>query len=421
MLIIPLLLFIVWGSGKRKKYFKRWLIYIFVVAIAGGINYGIIEYKESLRIRTDININVYDYMPFVKESKIVKLDKKASFKLEKNLPRLDGAAAVFPLQSAFVNSVYPENTKFGENVFSYSNTVRGYEKLAEREIDIFFGAYPSKEQIEYAKEKGTEFEYTEIGKEGFVFFVNKDNPVESLTKEQIQGIYSGKITNWKEVGGKDEKILAFQRNEGSGSQSMLKRFMGNIEIMEPETEEVNDFMVGIINQVADYKNYDNSIGFSFRYYLETLIANPNVKMLKIDGIEPTPENISNGRYPITASLYAVTYKDNQNDNVQKLVDWILSDEGQELVYKTGYSKIKSAMISFVIGLMQPLGAIIGLLLMDISFRIVPYGMALAGGTLLFVVINEILPETYGQKETNKSAAAVFLGFIMMTYVTMIFH
>ena len=70
MLIIPLLLFIVWGSGKRKKYFKRWLIYIFVVAIAGGINYGIIEYKESLRIRTDININVYDYMPFVKESTI---------------------------------------------------------------------------------------------------------------------------------------------------------------------------------------------------------------------------------------------------------------------------------------------------------------------------------------------------------------
>ena len=68
-----------------------------------------------------------------------------------------------------------------------------------------------------------------------------------------------------------------------------------------------------------------------------------------------------------------------------------------------------------------IGAIIGLLLMDINLRIVPYGMALAGGTLLFVVINEILPETYGQKETNKSAASVFLGFIVMTYITMIFN
>ena len=340
MLIIPLLLFIVWGNGKRKKYFKRWLIYVLIVGIAGSINYGILEYKERLRIKTDVNINVYDYMPFENNSKIVKLDKEASLKLENNLPRLDGAAAVFPLYSAFVNAVYPINTKFRDEAFSYSNTVRGYEKLAEKEIDIFFGAYPSKEQIEYAKEQGTEFEFTEIGKEGFVFFVNKDNPVESLTSDQIRGIYSGKITNWKEVGGKDEKILAFQRNEGSGSQSMLKRFMGDIEIMEPETEQVNDLMSGIIEEVADYKNYKNSIGFSFRYYLETLIANPNVKMLKIDGIEPTPENITNDTYPITASLYAVTYKENKNENVQKLLNWILSEEGQELVEKTGYSKIK---------------------------------------------------------------------------------
>ena len=58
--------------------------------------------------------------------------------------------------------------------------------------------------------------------------------------------------------------------------------------------------------------------------------------------------------------------------------------------------------------------------MGISFNIVPYGMALAGGTLLFVVVNEILPETYGTKETNRSAAAVFLGFIAMTYLTIVF-
>ena len=87
----------------------------------------------------------------------------------------------------------------------------------------------------------------------------------------------------------------------------------------------------------------------------------------------------------------------------------------------GYSKIKAVLFAFLIGLVQPLGAILGLLLMDLNFDVVPYGMALAGGTLLFVIINEILPETYGQKETNKSAAAIFLGFILMTYVTMIFH
>lgn len=85
----------------------------------------------------------------------------------------------------------------------------------------------------------------------------------------------------------------------------------------------------------------------------------------------------------------------------------------------GNSRLRAALTAVVIGLVQPLGAIIGLLLMDISFNIVPYGMALAGGTLLFVVVNEILPETYGYKETNRSAAAVFVGFICMTYLTMV--
>lgn len=85
----------------------------------------------------------------------------------------------------------------------------------------------------------------------------------------------------------------------------------------------------------------------------------------------------------------------------------------------GNSRLQAALTAFLIGLVQPLGAVIGLFLMDVSFNVVPYGMALAGGTLLFVVINEILPETYGSKDTNRSAAAVFVGFICMTYLTMV--
>ncbi len=121
---------------------------------------------------------------------------------------------------------------------------------------------------------------------------------------------------------------------------MLIRFMGNTPIMEAPTEQINDFMSGIINQVANYKNYSNSIGYSFRYYLDTLIANPNVKMLSINGIEPNFTNITNETYPIVTSLYAVTYKGNENENVQKLINWILSDEGQEIVENTGYARAK---------------------------------------------------------------------------------
>ena len=334
--LLPSFLLILIYSHKKKKHLKIWLINLFLFLIVFGVNFGINKYEEYITIDTNVNINCQEYLPFEKESKIVKLDYEASLKLTDNLPRVDGAAAVFPVYSAFVNATYPDTVKLRDEVFEYRNTVDGYRALALKESDIFFGAKPSEEQIKFAKDNGTEFEYTEIGKEGFVFFVHKDNPIDSLTTEEIKKIYSGEITNWKEVGGRNEEIVAFQRNEGSGSQSMLIRFMDGTPIMEAPREQVNEFMVGIINQVSDYKNKTNSIGFSFRYYMEGIIKNPNVKLLKVDGVEPNVENIKNDKYPITASLYAVTYKDNENENVSKLIDWVLSEEGQEIIEKTGY-------------------------------------------------------------------------------------
>ena len=336
VLIVPAFLVSVIWVEKRKKLLKIWGAIVAVFVLAIGINIGIDQYDKSITINTTPNIAVNEYLPFKDESKIVTLEKEASLKLTEDLPVLDGAAAVFPVYSAFVNAVYPETTELWDGVLEYNNTVGGYKLLGEKQTDIFFGAYPSEEQIAEANAEGTEFVYTPIGYDAFVFFVHKDNPIDNLTTEQVQGIYSGEITNWSEVGGKNEKISAYQRNEGSGSQSMLIRFMDGKEIMEAPTEMVDDLMVGIVERVSDYRSKSNSIGFSFRYYLEGIIKNPDIKLLSIDGIAPTVENIKNGSYPITASLYVVTYEGNDNENVGKLIDWILSEEGQEIIEKTGY-------------------------------------------------------------------------------------
>lgn len=333
---------------KRKGIIASIIGLIVCVAFIHLMRAGLFEeigkayekYDKKNIINTNVNIDVNEYLPFVEDTKIVKLDHESSLKLEDNLPIVDGAAAVFPVYSAFVNAVYPSTVTFGSEPFVYNNTVAGYSALAQKETDIFFGAYPSEEQIEYAESLGTEFEFTEIGKEAFVFFVNKKNPVNDLSTSQIKGIYSGKYTNWYDVGGKGIGIIAYQRNEGSGSQSMLERFMGDTAIMNPPREQTDDFMSGIIGKVADYKNSQSSIGFSFRYYLNTLINNPKVKMLSVDGVAPTVENITNGTYPIITPLYAVTYKGNTNENVQKLIDWILSEEGQEIIERTGYAPVK---------------------------------------------------------------------------------
>ncbi len=321
---------------RKIRHFKAvWLGFVLVPLIAVGITFGVKSYNKSLVINTSPNINVNEYLPFDESSKIVRADN-ASLKLSENLPRIDGAAALFPVYSAFVNAVYPDTIKLGDEAFQYNNTPRGYRNLAQKLTDIFIGVYPSDEQKAEAVKYGTTFKYTPIGSEAFVFFVHKDNPIENLTTEQVQDIYSGKITNWSELGGKNEKILAYQRNEGSGSQSMLKRFMGEKQLAKPPVELVNDLMSGIIERVSDYKSTKGSIGFSFRFYVEGIIKNPNIKMLSIDGIAPTAENIKNGSYPIVTPFYAVTYEENTNENVDKLLQWILSGEGQSIIERTGY-------------------------------------------------------------------------------------
>ena len=338
MVIVPAAIPLIWLK-KRKVYLISYCAFLLSFGILVGTQASIKAYKNATTIDVTPNINTEEYLPFEETSKIVKTDSQLldfSNVPKEDLPIIDGATAAFPVYSAFVHAVYPETTELYDGAFEYNNTVGGYKRLGKKETDIFIGAAPSKEQIAEAEENGTTFAYTQIGYEAFVFFVHKDNPIDSLTLEQIKGIYSGEITNWSQVGGVDEEIVPFQRNEGSGSQSMLIRLMGDAPIIEPDTQEVIGFMGGIIEEVADYKNKSTSIGFSFRYYVEGIIKNPDIKLIAIDGIAPNVENIQNGSYPIIAPVYAVTYEGNDNPHVQELIDWMLSEEGQYIIEKTGY-------------------------------------------------------------------------------------
>lgn len=338
MAVLPAAIPLIW----LRKYKACWISYcafLLSFCILVGTQAGIKAYNEAIAIDVTPSINTWEYLPFEEESKIVKHDSQLldfSGVPKEELPIIDGATAAFPVYSAFVHAVYPESTELYDGVFEYNNTVGGYKLLAEKQTDIFVGAAPSQEQIAYAEEQGTTFEYTQIGYEAFVFFVHKDNPIDSLTLEQIKGIYSGEITNWSQVGGENKPIVPFQRNEGSGSQSMLIRIMGDTPIIEPDTQEVVTGMGGIIEEVADYKSKSTSIGFSFRYYVEGIIQNPDIKVIAIDGVAPTVSNIQNNTYPIIAPVYAVTYEGNTNPNVYALIQWMLSEEGQYIIEKTGY-------------------------------------------------------------------------------------
>lgn len=283
-------------------------------------------------------IDVRSYLPFEEGSDLPKID--SSLELHDNLPVLDGAAALVPVYAAVIDNVYPEgcvtykggefsdDNFYGENfaedsAMQYKNTVRGYQAVVDGTTDILFCAGPSEEQKQYAEDKGVELVYVPIGLEGFVFFVNENNPVDSLTVEEVRKIYACEYKNWSDVGGANRVINPVTRLEGSGSQTAFEAFMGDNEIGKKSPLAITGA----------------SIGFSFRYYMDGIVENDSVKMLSLNGVYLSAENIRNRSYPIVAQFYAIYRADNDNENIPVLVDWILSDEGQELIEKTGYIRI----------------------------------------------------------------------------------
>ncbi|MBH5317697.1 substrate-binding domain-containing protein [Paenibacillus sp. GSMTC-2017] len=339
--IILTLIFGLCGWLKQKYFFKGagTLLLILIVFIAGY------EIKKSYHDRftkiVETEVKLYDYEPFTQGSMAVKLKGTSTFKINEDLPILDGATALYPLYSAFVQAVYPEkeySSYDNKSEVLVSKTIQAYENLLTGKADLIFAAAPSEYQLARAKSMGIEFKLTPIGSEAFVFFVSSKNAVKGVTKEQIQNIYAGEITNWSQLGGKDANIRAFQRPEGSGSQSALQRLMKDKMLMTPPIENVAGGMGGIIEQTADYRNYPNAIGYSFLYYSTQMVKNGDIRLLEIDGVEPNRENIANASYPLSSPFYAVT-AGTDNPNVEPFIEWIISEQGQELVEKTGYTPI----------------------------------------------------------------------------------
>jgi phosphate transport system substrate-binding protein len=220
-----------------------------------------------------------------------------------------------------------------------STTPIAYKRLIRDKVDMIFALAPSAEQQKQAAEAGLTLKLTPFAREAFVFVTRVENPVDRLTLAQIRAIYSGQITNWKEVGGADAPILAFQRPPGSGSQTIMETVMQGSHLQEATKEEIQLGMGIMLKEVAEYRNLYNALGYSFRYYATELNPVSGLKLLAVDDVAPTLENIRNGSYPLTVEVYMVTAWP-LSENTQKLADWFLSDEGQRFVESAGYAPIR---------------------------------------------------------------------------------
>ena len=340
LLLLSLLIFIYSLLFRKARKIWKWagssaLLCLLVLCLIPAYRWYTVERFKQL----SDNINWYAYDPWRTETKVVVVDAAPEFKISKDLPKMDGAYALYPVYSGVVRALYDRNEFEKHSRWEYLVTNGSditFEKLLKNEVDLIFSAPPSKKQIADAQAKGLKYEITPFAKEAFVFFVNSKNPIKNITSQQIRDIYAGKITDWSQIDKRlSGKIKPFQRNQGSGSQTMLEKIMGKTPIMPPLKEDRLAGMGGIINDVANYRNYQEALGFTFRYFSTEMFKNGEIKLLAIDGIAPTVENIRNGTYPFIADCCIITVKQ-RSKNVGKIVNFLFSPAGKELIEKTGY-------------------------------------------------------------------------------------
>ena len=200
-------------------------------------------------------------------------------------PRLDGSTSMVPLAEAVASVLLGEDRESVTDLCQFNRTTQSFRNLAMGECDLLLAGEPNAAVFTEMEEQGFAYEIETIAMDGLVFLVNENNPVDSLTTDQIRDIYTGKITNWSQVGGSDAEIIPFQRNEGAGSQALMKKLvMGDTPLAEPPEEYMASSMGELMSVVKSYDNSANAIGYSVYYYANDMQMAQGLKLLKVDGV-----------------------------------------------------------------------------------------------------------------------------------------
>ena len=180
-------------------------------------------------------------------------------------------------------------------------------------------------------EEKSELKEYQIALDGIAVVTNTENKVSDLTMDQVKDIFTGKITNWKEVGGEDAQIVVVSREEGSGTRDGFQEIVGFESDALTKDAQICD---GSGNVKSTVEGNKNSIGYiSFGYLDKTL------NDLKINGVKANDDNVVANKYPISRPFLVVNKKDSLTDEAKGFIDFIMSDEGQNIVSKEGFIKV----------------------------------------------------------------------------------
>lgn len=223
-----------------------------------------------------------------------------------------------------VNGAFMEKNKGVTVNLNLTGSGTGIQEASEGKCDIGNSSRKLKD------EEAEKLDATVVGLDGIALVVNPVNKLEDISLEDLAKVYSGEITNWKELGGDDKAIVVIGREDGSGTRDGFESIvMGD---KEPKYAQELESTGSVINAVA---TTDGAIG-----YASLANVDETVKALKVGGVEATEENVKSGAYEVQRPFICATLKGSDNKLVKAYLDFILSEEGQALVLAQGAVPVK---------------------------------------------------------------------------------
>lgn len=281
-----------------------------------------------------------------------------------NMPELDGSDSTEPLRSLLVYRLLgieckwmqnlhtdgtwtikavgdrvDDDTRIGlQRILKNNNTHGSFVRLIDGETDLIITAREiSRDEQKYADGKGVALTSFPIARDAFVFIVNPKNPVRNLTIEQIQKIYTGEISNWREVGGRDAPIHPYVRNPNSGSQEKMETIvMAGLKMID-WPEMVGQVMLSPYFQLA---GDENGIAYTPFYYYDTIVNDDRTRVLGVNGIMPSKTSIAKGSYPfVTVVVASVRADTDKASAAYQLLYQLATGRLDDIVEESGYVRM----------------------------------------------------------------------------------
>lgn len=225
----------------------------------------------------------------------------------------------------FLSEAYMEEHGNIKVTYNPTGSSSGIQAVAEGRCDIGLASRDLKE------EETADLQGTVVAIDGIGIIVNQDNPVSDLTIEQIGMIYTGAVTNWKEIGGSDAPIVCIGREAASGTRDGFEEVTGTKDSCQYSQE-----LTSTGDVVQTVSGNPNAIG-----YASVASVNDTVKTVSVEGVTPTTETIQNGEYKVQRNFVLVTKKDAElSKAAQEFFDFATSPQADDLITQAGAVPVK---------------------------------------------------------------------------------